>query len=75
MKGLLLPDLLKVIKKNLEPDGVFFLLLPFKRNEEIKKLIIEHEFFIHQMLFVKQSVNRDHFRIMLAGKLNRGEKC
>jgi tRNA1Val (adenine37-N6)-methyltransferase len=72
-EGLLLTELLTIIKKNLKPDGIFFLLLPFKRNEEIRKLIIEHEFLIQQTIFIRQSVNHDYFRIMLAGKLKTGE--
>ncbi len=72
-EGLLLPELLTIIKKNLKSDGTFYLLLPFKRNEEIRKLLIEHEFFILQMVFVRQSVNHNFFRIMLAGKLKTDE--
>lgn len=67
--GLLLPELLDVIKKSLKPGGTFYLLLPYKRNEEIKKLLAENELTIHQLVFVKQSVNHDFFRIMLSGKL------
>lgn len=72
-EGLLLPELLTIIKKNLKSHGVFFLLLPFKRNEEIKKLITEHEFFIQQMTFVKQTFDHDFFRIMIEGSLVPGE--
>jgi tRNA1Val (adenine37-N6)-methyltransferase len=72
-EGLLLPELLTIIKKNLKPNGIFYLLLPFKRNDEIKKLITEHEFFIRQITFVKQSVNHDPFRIMVTGKINPDE--
>jgi len=72
--GLLLPQLLDVIKKNLNPDGTFFLLLPYKRNEEIRKLLTENELFVHKLVFVKHSVNHDYFRIMLAGKLKSEEQ-
>ena len=67
--GLLLPDLLSIIKKNLKPGGTFYLLLPYKRSEEIKKLIIGNNFSIEQMVFVRQSVQHDYFRAMLTGKL------
>lgn len=72
-EGLLLDELLLIIKKNLKPDGLFCLLLPYKRNAEIKKLVLKHEFDILQMAFVRQSVNHDYFRIMLTGKLKTGE--
>jgi len=67
--GLLLPELLDIIKKNLKPGGAFYLLLPYKRNEEVKKLLTENDLAIHQLVFVKQSVNHYYFRIMLEGKL------
>jgi len=69
-EGLLLPELLNIIKKNLNQDGHFYLLLPYKRNEEIKKLLTENQLTIQQLTFVRQSINHDHFRIMLSGKLN-----
>lgn len=72
--GLLLPDLLDIIKKKLNPEGNFFLLLPYKRNEEIKTLFTKNELFIHKLAFVKQTDNHDYFRIMLAGKLKCGEQ-
>jgi len=65
--------LLPVIKKNLKPDGLFCLLLPYKKNAEIKDLLLKHKFTILQMTFVRQSVNHDYFRIMLAGKLKMDE--
>ncbi|MGQ0740593.1 MAG: tRNA1(Val) (adenine(37)-N6)-methyltransferase, partial [Bacteroidota bacterium] len=73
-EGLLLPELLNIIKKNLEPGGSFYLLLPYKRHEEIKKLLLEHELAIGQITFVRQSVKHDYFRIMLAGNLKKEEK-
>jgi tRNA1Val (adenine37-N6)-methyltransferase len=73
-EGLLLPRLLQVIKKTLQPDGSFYLLLPFKRNDEIKKLFIENKLSIRQLVLVRQSVNHDYFRIMLAGKLKAAEQ-
>jgi len=68
-EGLLLPELLSVIKNKLEPDGMFFLLLPYKRSKEVKDLLLQHEFALCQMMLVRQSVNHDYFRIMISGKL------
>lgn len=68
-EGLLLPELLTIIKKNLKPGGTFFLLLPYKRNAEIKKLLNESELAIRQLLFVRPSTKHDFFRIILEGKL------
>lgn len=68
-EGMLLPELLAIIKKNLKPDGSFYLLLPYKRNEEIRKLFTENNLPVEQLIFVRQTVNHDYFRIMLFGKL------
>ncbi len=72
-EGLFLHELLAVIKGNLETDGSFFLLLPYKRKPEIKDLMLEHEFDISEIVFVRQSVKHDFFRIMLSGKLHTDE--
>ena len=73
--GLLLPELLDIIKKKLTPDGTFYLLLPYKRNEEVKKMLTQNELAIHQVVYIKQSVNHDYFRIMLAGKLKANKQA
>jgi tRNA1Val (adenine37-N6)-methyltransferase len=70
---LLFGELLLVIKKTLAASGIFFLLLPFKRNEEIRNLLLQHNFDILQMTFVRQSVHQDYFRILLMGKQKSGE--
>ena len=67
-EGLLLPQLLSIIKKNLKSGGTFYLLLPYKRNAEVKEMLTVHDFAIQRMTFVRQSVNHDYFRIMLSGK-------
>ena len=65
--------MLKIIKNNLSKTGSFFLLLPYKRNEEVRKLFKDHELNISKILFVRQSVKHDYFRIMLKGKLSEKE--
>ena len=72
-EGLILPELLISIKKNLRPGGAFFLLLPYKRNEEIRKLLIESELALRQLIFVRPSTQHDFFRVILEGKLYTDE--
>lgn len=67
--GLLFEELLSLIKINLSPDGVFFILLPFKRNKEIKNVLLKQNLFISKIVFMRQSTNHDYFRIMIRGKL------
>jgi tRNA1Val (adenine37-N6)-methyltransferase len=68
-QNLSLEELVTVIKKNLDPDGDFFVLLPYKRNEEIKSLFRDHPLNISGILFVSQSVKHDFFRIFIKGNL------
>ena len=73
-ENLTLKELLVIIKNNLGKTGSFFLLLPYKRNEEIKKLFKDHELNISKILFVRQSVKHDYFRIFIKGSLNTEDK-
>ena len=74
-ENLTLEELLTVIKKNLSVAGNFFLLLPYKRNEEIRKLFKHHQLFISKILLTRQSVTHDYFRIFIKGKLkDQGEE-
>ena len=66
--GLLLQDLLSIIKKNLTDTGSFYLLLPYKRCEEIKHLFLASEFSMTQLTFIRQTTAHDYFRIIVCGK-------
>lgn len=68
--GLLMEEVLKIIRENLASHGVFYLLLPFKRNEEIKRALLKQNLFISKIVFVKQSTKHNYFRTMLKGKLS-----
>jgi len=72
-EGLLLTELITIIKQQLLPSGIFYLLLPYKRNDEIKKLMAANGFAIQQLTLIRQSVSHDYFRILLAGKFNTEE--
>lgn len=72
--GLVLEELLEIIKMNLARPGYFYLLLPFKRHEEIRKFFLRQNLFLSKIVFVRQSINHTYFRLMIAGKLNPGEE-
>ena len=65
-----LEELLSAIKNNLSGNGLFFLLLPFKREAEIRMLLRNSEMKILEIIFVRQSVKHDYFRIMLMGTIS-----
>lgn len=67
--GLLVKDLLSVVKSVLAPKGIFYFLLPYKRNDEIRRALFEKDFAILKIVFVRQSSGHDYFRMMLSGKL------
>ena len=73
-ENLKLEELLNVIKNSLNDRGFFFLLLPYKRNQEVKKLFKDHELSISSVLLIRQSVKHDYFRIFLKGDFRIKEK-
>jgi tRNA1Val (adenine37-N6)-methyltransferase len=66
-------ELLDIIKNKLSPEGIFCLLLPFKRNAEAKILFNGAGLHITQMIFVRQSTAHNFFRIMLMGRITNDE--
>lgn len=64
-------ELLKVIKNHLNEDGTFFLLLPFKREKEIEKLLADEKFFVQEKIIVKQSVHHQPFRLMIKASVQK----
>ena len=72
--NLTLQELLHTIKTGLSTDGNFFLLLPYKRNDEIKRIFKDHQMHISKILLVRQSVKHDYFRILIKGSLNAGQQ-
>ncbi len=72
--GLLLEELINVIKLNLIPSGDFYLLLPFKRNEEFKKILLKQDLHIKKLVLVRQSTSHSYFRVMIYGRTTRSEQ-
>jgi len=72
--SLLLDDLLTIIQQNLKSDGEFYLLLPYKRNDEIETCFTKNKLTITQKTLVKQSTQHSYFRILLSGKHSENKK-
>jgi tRNA1Val (adenine37-N6)-methyltransferase len=70
-RELLLTELLELIAASLRPGGRFYLLLPYKRHEEIIKLFDEKKIFLTLKLLVRQSDEHDYFRFMIEGCFER----
>jgi tRNA1Val (adenine37-N6)-methyltransferase len=72
-EGLLLKDLVRLINEKLSKRGIFYLLLPYKRIEELQLLCQLHGLFIVHITYVKQSTEHPPFRVMITGKAADGD--
>lgn len=66
-EGLILDDLLGLTKKNLKQEGKFYMLLPYKRNEEIEAACQKNGLVVLHKTLVKQSAVHGFFRVMVTG--------
>jgi tRNA1Val (adenine37-N6)-methyltransferase len=71
--GLPLPALLTFIKMHLKKDGLFFLLLPAKREKETDLLLRQAGLFLQQKVRVQQTPNHPPFRVMIRGGCHKGD--
>jgi len=68
-RGLLLGELLPCIKNLLHSSGKFYLLLPYKRKEEIIRLFEKYGLQLSVIVAVRQSTRHSFFRLMIGGSL------
>jgi tRNA1Val (adenine37-N6)-methyltransferase len=66
-KQLTIAEVLRLIKFHLQPGGTFFLMLPFKRKEEIDNLLRKHDLRVMHSVILSQSVNHSPFRTIIKG--------
>jgi tRNA1Val (adenine37-N6)-methyltransferase len=64
-----LTELFSIARNQLTDTGNYYFLLPYKRKNEIQKLLLTHGLYIHEMALVKQSIAHDYFRLMICGGL------
>jgi tRNA1Val (adenine37-N6)-methyltransferase len=67
-EGLGLESLLEIIHANLSEQGMFFLLLPFKRLGEFHRLTRKIQLGIVEEVHVRQSPTHSCFRVLVHGK-------
>ena len=63
--GLTLANLIQYSETNLTNKGFMFLLLPFKRVDEVERMLNFKSLFIYKKLLVQQSTRHSPFRAML----------
>lgn len=65
--GLTLSSLFLFIRNHLTENGRFFLLLPAKRDPELKALLKNNALYLQQKVLVQQTLNHSPFRMMIQG--------
>jgi len=71
--GLLLEELIQKVNLLLQPEGHFYLLLPYKRDKEIHAAFERHNLHINHKVIVTQSTTHPPFRVMLSGSKKQSE--
>ncbi|MDB5222805.1 MAG: methyltransferase [Chitinophagaceae bacterium] len=64
-EGLMLKDLIAVVKKHLTKTGYFALLLPYHRIKYFEELAEENNFFLREKLLIRQTPSHNFFRGIL----------
>lgn len=60
-------ELFAAMDRQLKADGIFFLLLPYKRAAELDGYLEKEQFFINKIVRVRQSTRHSPFRMMVQG--------
>lgn len=60
-----LDELLQFVSTHLAPSGSFFLLMPFKRHDELVQKLSAHKLHIFHKIIVRPSTRHQPFRLML----------
>lgn len=61
-------DLLSKIREMLNAEGAFFLLMPYKRKDDVESLLKRFNLTAHKFVFIKQTEKHEPFRMMIRGK-------
>ena len=69
--GLKLSELFPIINEQLAPDGHFYLLLPYKRLDEIMQMMTAAELPVYRLTTVRQTPRHTPFRLMIKGGMQQ----
>jgi tRNA1Val (adenine37-N6)-methyltransferase len=70
---LTIAQVLNFIKKHLSEDGSFYLMYPFKRKEEVEKMLIKTGLYVTDQVLLHQSVNHAAFRVIIKGSNKKSD--
>lgn len=60
-------QVLQIIKTHLKEEGMFFLMYPYKRKEEVENLFQQNELYVTESVVLSQSVKHSPFRMIVKG--------
>lgn len=60
-------QVLQIIKTHLKEEGIFFLMYPCKRKEEVENLLQQNELYVTESVILSQSVKHSPFRMIVKG--------
>lgn len=66
-QDLTIAQTLSIIKTHLKENAPFFLMYPFKRKEEVEKLIQQSQLYLFHTIILQQSVKHAPFRVFAEG--------
>lgn len=64
---LTIAQVISIAKNHLKENGLFFLMYPFKRKEEVERLAHKNELYLTDSIVVSQSIKHPPFRIIAKG--------
>jgi tRNA1Val (adenine37-N6)-methyltransferase len=65
--GINLEVLARIISARLKEEGLFFLMLPYRRKQEVRELLAKHHLYSYKEMDVHQTPAHPPFRLMLKG--------
>lgn len=60
-------QVLSFIKNHLREDGIFFLMYPFKRKDEVQQLLYKNDLHLAEAVILSQSIKHAPFRLIVKG--------
>ena len=70
-EDLTLAQVVRIIVANLNEEGTFFIMVPFKRKKEMERLLEQNHLYITTILILCQSLKHGPFRVLVKGSKRR----
>lgn len=71
--SLLVPELLKSIQSHLSEEGHYFLMMPFRRKQELMQLLKDHQLHAEQIVLISPAEKKEFSRVFVCGQKERND--